>query len=167
MELDLVSRSVVRRGVTLAAAAMLIVGCNSAAASPAASAKPSTAPVASVAAGSGGPSVTATLTEFKIALGATSAAAGSVTFKITNGGSTVHEFVVFKTDLAADKLPLAADGIEVDENGTGLTLVDEAEDIAIGASPSLSVDLPAGKYVLICNLPAHYTSGMRAAFTTQ
>jgi uncharacterized cupredoxin-like copper-binding protein len=164
---DLVSRSTVRRGVTLAAAAMLIVACSSGTASPAASTRPSTGAPSSGAAGSGGPSVTASLSEFKIELGSASAAAGSVTFKITNAGKTVHEFVVFKTDLAADKLPLAADGTEVDETGTGITLVDEAEDIAIGASPSLSVSLPAGKYVLICNLPAHYTSGMRAAFTTQ
>lgn len=80
----------------------------------------------------------------------------------------VHEFVVFKTDLAADKLPLAADGATVDEAGAGasLTLVDEVEDIAVGATASLAVELPAGHYVAICNVPAHYTSGMRVEFTT-
>lgn len=164
---DLVSRSAVRRGLVLATAAMLIVGCSTGTSSSSASAKPATAAPASGAAGSGGASVAATLTEFKIELAAASATTGPVTFKITNGGKTVHEFVVFKTDLAADKLPLATDGTEVDEAGAGITLVDEAEDIAIGASPSLAVDLPAGKYVVICNLPAHYTSGMRAVFTTQ
>ena len=83
-------------------------------------------------------------------------------------GATVHRFVVFKTDLTADKLPLAADGATVDEAGAGpsLTLVDEVEDIAVGATPSLSVDLPAARYVLTCNVPAHYTSGMHAEFTT-
>jgi uncharacterized cupredoxin-like copper-binding protein len=166
---DLGSRSLVGRGVVLAAAAVLMVGCSAgASSSPAVSAAPSPVVSASpAAAGSGGPSVAAALSEFKIELAAANAAAGSVSFKINNAGTTVHEFVVFKTDLAADKLPLATDGTEVDENGAGLTLVDEAEDIAIGASPNLAVDLPAGKYVLICNLPAHYTSGMRAAFTTQ
>jgi uncharacterized cupredoxin-like copper-binding protein len=28
----------------------------------------------------------------------------------------------------------------------------------------LTVDLAAGSYVLLCNLPGHYESGMRTAF---
>ena len=47
-----------------------------------------------------------------------------------------------------------------------MTLVDEVEDIAVGATASLPVDLAAGHYILICNIPAHYTSGMHAEFTT-
>jgi uncharacterized cupredoxin-like copper-binding protein len=31
---------------------------------------------------------------------------------------------------------------------------------------SLTVDLPAGHYVLICNVPTHYTKGIQAEFTT-
>ena len=138
----------------LAATAALAAGCGS-----------GTATSAPSAAGGGG-TVSAALSEFKIELGATSAAAGPVTFNLSNTGATIHEFVVFRTDLAADKLPLAADGTEVDEAGAGITAVDEVEDIAVGATASLAVTLPAGHYVLICNLPAHYTSGMRAEFTT-
>jgi uncharacterized cupredoxin-like copper-binding protein len=110
--------------------------------------------------------VGATLSEFMVTLANAKAAAGPITFQITNGGSTIHEFVVFRTDLAPDKLPLSADGSEVDEKGAGLTPVDEVENIGAGAKASLSVDLPAGHYVLICNVPAHYKSGMRAEFTT-
>lgn len=138
----------------LAATATLAAGCGSGAATSAPSAA------------GGGASVSAALSEFKIELGATSAAAGPVTFNISNKGTTVHELVVFSTDLAADKLPMAADGTEVDEAGAGITAVDEVEDIAVGEAASLPVTLPAGHYVLICNLPAHYTSGMRAEFTT-
>jgi uncharacterized cupredoxin-like copper-binding protein len=157
--------SVVRQGLALMAGALLLVGCASGA-SPSAAA-PASQPAAS-GGGGGGTSVTAKLTEFKIELGATSAPGGPVTFELTNSGTVVHEFVVFKTDLAADKLPLAADGATVDEEGAGasLTLVDEVEDIAVGATASLAVDLPAGHYVAICNVPAHYTSGMRTEFTT-
>jgi uncharacterized cupredoxin-like copper-binding protein len=161
---------VMSRGLALVAGATLLVGCSSGA-SPSAAAPasqpPASQPPASVG-GGGGTSVTAKLTEFKIELGATSAPAGPVTFELTNGGTVVHEFVVFKTDLAADKLPLAADGATVDEEGAGasLTLVDEVEDIAVGATASLAVDLPAGHYVAICNVPAHYTSGMHTEFTT-
>jgi uncharacterized cupredoxin-like copper-binding protein len=154
---------VARRGVVLVAAAVLLVGC-SAGASPSPRAPASQAP-ASVGAGT---SVTAALTEFKIELSATTAPAGPVTFALTNSGTVVHEFVVFKTDLAADKLPLAADGATVDEEGAGpsMTLVDEVEDIAVGATASLAVDLPAAHYVVICNVATHYTGGMRAEFTT-
>jgi uncharacterized cupredoxin-like copper-binding protein len=157
--------SVVRQGLALVASALLLVGCSSGA-SPSAAA-PASQPPAS-GGGGGGTSVTAKLTEFKIELGAATAPGGPVTFELTNSGTVVHEFVVFKTDLAADKLPLAADGATVDEEGAGasLTLVDEVEDIAVGATASLAVDLPAGHYVAICNVPAHYTSGMRTEFTT-
>jgi uncharacterized cupredoxin-like copper-binding protein len=151
-----------RRIGRLAAVASLLVGCTTAG-SP--SAAPSAAPPAASA--GAGTTVTAALTEFKIELGATSAPAGPVTFGLTNTGTTVHEFVVFQTDLAADKLPLSADGTVVDEEGAeGLTLVDEVEDIAVGATANLAVTLPAAHYVLICNVPAHYTSGMHAEFTT-
>ena len=152
---------VVTRGVAFVAVALLAAACSSggASSSPAGAAS-------QAASGSGGASVTAKLSEFKIELAAASAPAGSVTFALTNAGTVVHEFVVFKTDLAPDKLPLAADGTEVDEEGAGLTLVDEVEDVAVGATASLPVDLAAGHYVLICNLPAHYTSGMHAEFMT-
>lgn len=136
---------------------LLLVGCSGAAA-------PSPSPAAD---GHVTTNVAAALSEFKIELDATSAPAGAVTFNLNNGGTTIHEFVILQTDLAADKLPLGADGTTVDEAGApGITLVAEVEDIAAGATPNLEASMPAGHYVLICNLPAHYTSGMRAEFTT-
>ncbi len=113
-----------------------------------------------------GTKVTARESEFKIELGATSAPAGDVTFEITNGGTVVHEFVVVKTDLAGDKLPIDSSDGKVSEDDPAIEAIDEVEDIAVGATPSLSVNLPAGHYVLICNLPGHYTGGMHADFTT-
>jgi uncharacterized cupredoxin-like copper-binding protein len=150
----------VRRVLAVASVGILVLGCSGTTTSPSVAA-------ASAAAPSGaGTAVAAILTEFKIELDATSAPAGSVSFALDNKGTVVHEFVVFQTDLAADKLPLTADGTAVDEEGGGLTLVDEVEDIEVGATPTLTADLPAAHYVLICNVPAHYTSGMRAEFTT-
>lgn len=148
--------------ISLLAVAWFLTGCGAGSPSAAQSAAQSAA-----ASGGAGTTVTAGLSEFKIDLGATSAPAGAVTFALSNDGTTVHEFVVFQTDLAADKLPLSSDGTEVDEEGAGLTAIDEVEDVAVGAKPNLAVTLPAGHYVVMCNLPAHYTSGMRAEFTTQ
>ena len=34
-----------------------------------------------------------------------------------------------------------------------------------GATEELTVDLEAGSYVLVCNIPAHYRQGMSTPFT--
>jgi uncharacterized cupredoxin-like copper-binding protein len=122
--------------------------------------------LAAAACGGGG-GVSANLSDFKIELGSTSAKAGEVTFKVKNNGPSVHEFVVFKTDLAPDALPTKEDEngiVIVDEEGQGVEAVDEIEDIAVGSNKELKVNLQAGKYVVICNLPAHYQQGMHSAF---
>ena len=103
--------------------------------------------------------------DFSIAVSPTSSSTRKVTFKITNQGPTAHEFVVFKTDLDPASLPLIADGTAVNEDGAGVTHIDEKEDIAKDATTTLSLTLQPGKYILICNLPTHYKLGMRAPFT--
>jgi uncharacterized cupredoxin-like copper-binding protein len=119
--------------------------------------------------------VEVTLQEFAVLPSPDSAPAGEVTFDVTNiGPEDVHEFVVFATDLAPDALPTAPDG-SVDETGEGVELIDEIEDIAVDATPTLTVTLDAGSYVLICNIVeeegadtiAHYQQGMRVGFTAE
>ncbi|HET7929424.1 MAG TPA: hypothetical protein VFM40_07720 [Actinomycetota bacterium] len=121
----------------------------------------------------GGTTVDVTLQEFAVVPASGSAPAGDVTFDVTNEGpDDVHEFVVFKTDLAPDALPTNEDG-SVDEEGEGVELQDEIEDIAVGDTQSVTIDLAAGNYVLICNIydeaeqEAHYQEGMRVAFTVE
>ena len=117
----------------------------------------------------GGTTVDVTVQEFAVIPASSSAPAGDVTNK---GPDDTHEFVVFKTDLAPDALPTVADG-SVDEEGEGLELIDEIEDIAVGDTPTLTVSLDAGNYVFICNIydkaeqEAHYQEGMRVAFTVE
>jgi uncharacterized cupredoxin-like copper-binding protein len=134
--------SVAHRSICVVVAVLAATGCSAAAAPPAA--------------------VNATLTEFQVATNSDKAASGSVTFTIKNDGTVVHEFVVLKTDLASDKLPTTADGT-VDEESGELKGVDEVEDIAPGTTETLTVDLPAGHYVVVCNLPGHYAGGMRSS----
>ena len=101
-----------------------------------------------------------------------SAAAGDVTFSITNDGpEDVHEFVVIATDLEPADLPTDETGA-VDEAGEGIEeVVGEIEEIAVGATEELTVSLDAGNYVLACNIysededEAHYAMGMYTAFT--
>src|SRR4249919_46548 len=100
-----------------------------------------------------------TLADFTITVDPDSASAGDVSFDITNDAEQTHEFVVFQTDLAPDQLP-TDEGGDVEEAGEGVEHVDEIEDIEAGSTESLTVNLDAGSYVLICNLPGHYSQGM-------
>jgi hypothetical protein len=126
---------------------------------------------ATTAAGGDGTEVAVGLQEFAIDLDADSGPAGAFTFNITNAGpDDTHEFVVFKTDLAPDALPTADDG-SVDEEGEGVELEGEVEDVAVDANETLELDLEAGKYVFICNIvedgEIHYELGMRTGFTVE
>lgn len=114
--------------------------------------------------GCGGGGIGVTLADYSVTPDTSSADAGDVTFDVSNDAEQTHEFVVFKTDLAEDQLPTNEDG-DVDEEGEGVELIDEIEDIEGGSSESLTVNLAAGNYVLICNLPGHYRQGMHASFT--
>jgi uncharacterized cupredoxin-like copper-binding protein len=107
--------------------------------------------------------------DFAITLGSSSASSGDVTFNVTNDGPSVHEFVVFKTDLPEGSLPTKKENgaVIVDEEGAGLTHIDEIEDITKGSTEDLTVNLDPGKYVVLCNLPTHYQLGMHASFTVK
>ena len=121
--------------------------------------------------GGAGTTVEVTLQEWAVLPAPESAPAGEVTFAVTNDGpADIHEFVIFRSDLDPASLPVDEHGA-VDEAGEGLELLDEIEDIAVGDSAEVTVDLEAGSYVLICNIysedegEAHYTMGMRTAFS--
>ena len=131
------------------------------------------------AAGSGatGPStVGVKLSEFAVGVDTASAPAGSVTFDVSNAGpDDEHEFVVIRTDLSFTDLPTDKDGA-VEEDAEGVQVIDEIEGVPVDGSESLTVDLTAGSYALICNilqkepdgtLEAHYSEGMRAGFTVE
>jgi len=114
--------------------------------------------------------IDAALTTYKITLSKTSAKAGEIIFHVHNDATDLkHEFVIFKTDLPEDQLPLTPEGT-VDEEGAGVTHIDEVE-VEAGKSADLTVNLEAGNYVLICNIndndEQHYAHGMHIAFTVK
>lgn len=111
----------------------------------------------------GSSSVAAELSEWAIKLDSSNGKAGTIAFNVNNKGAVTHEFVIVKTDLKADSLPVVDD--EVDESA--FTPIDEIEDIASAATPTLSVDLQPGHYVILCNLTGHYGKGMHADFDVQ
>jgi uncharacterized cupredoxin-like copper-binding protein len=119
----------------------------------------------------GGPSkVDVALTTYKITPSTDSVKAGEVIFHVHNDAADLtHEFVVFKTDLPEDQLPLTAEGI-VDEEGEGLTSMGEVEDVTPGTSKDLTLTLEPGNYVLVCNVDStqlHYSHGMHKSFVVK
>lgn len=143
----------VRAGLALAASAVLLVSCSSG---------PTSGPVS------------ATVKEWQITLSSTTLKAGDIRFNITNNGDKEHEFVIRKTDLKSDSLPLNADG-EVSEDAPELTEVGDPSEVAEIKSGSsdrnITVNLAPGHYVIFCNLHVddllHYQKGMHIDFTVE
>lgn len=96
--------------------------------------------------------------------------AGRVTFVVTNYGELNHEFLV---------LPMPRDGVgtrrtgangQINESqslGEASTSCGEGpgDGISPGARSWVTLDLRAGSYELLCDIPWHYADGMFAAFT--
>lgn len=110
----------------------------------------------------GATEVAVTESVFNITLTPDHVPAGKITFVVTNPSLMRHEFLVIKTDKAPDQLPTLPNG-RVDEEA--VNILNTIEDVPPHGSGNLTLDLAAGSYVLICNLPAHYGQGMRAGLT--
>ncbi|HXY92731.1 MAG TPA: sulfocyanin-like copper-binding protein [Acidimicrobiia bacterium] len=109
--------------------------------------------------------VAVALDEYTIALDPASPPTGAVTFDVTNQGKIAHEFVLFRTDLPADALPVNKKG-DVNEQAPQLqSVADSGSDLKPGASRTLHATLTPGHYVAVCNLPGHYAAGMRVDVT--
>ena len=104
------------------------------------------------------------LNEWSLKPSVSSVPAGSVTFQAANQGAVGHELVLIKTDIAPSALKMEAeDPTKVDENASGPD-VGEIDDIPAAVTKTGTFDLAPGRYVLLCNIPAHFRSGMFAAF---
>jgi uncharacterized cupredoxin-like copper-binding protein len=116
-----------------------------------------TAAPATVASAGTGQSIV--LTEWKVAVPATMNV-GQAAFTITNSGTIEHELLVFKSDLDPSAYPKDGAG-GIDEEGAGVSLISDGDNIAIGGSQTRTVDLSKpGKYLFVCNIPGHFQAGM-------
>jgi len=92
-----------------------------------------------------------------------SAAAGIVSFEVTNTSKdTVHEMIVMYLADPTKPLPYIDADQRVDEDKAGDK--GEVSELDPGASGTLTVALKPGKYLLICNVPGHFASGMWTEF---
>lgn len=91
--------------------------------------------------------------------------AGQVSFLVWNGGVMVHELVVLPLPSGgAGSRTVGADGTVNEDGSLGEASATCAEGTGEGIAPGsigwVTLDLPAGRYELVCNLPGHYAAGM-------
>jgi uncharacterized cupredoxin-like copper-binding protein len=106
----------------------------------------------------------AQVADFKISTTLDTVPAGLVDITLANVGPSPHEFLIFKTDLAPDKMPLDADG-NLNEDTGPPRVFDSGEGTPVGGQTTFHIALTAGSYLMACNLPAHYGKGMHIPFT--
>ncbi|MGH2702687.1 MAG: hypothetical protein ACRDJB_00250 [Actinomycetota bacterium] len=118
--------------------------------------------------------VAVTLDEWSVTPESESAAAGAVTFDVSNEGEDAHELVVVRADDAAS-LPLG-DEETVDEEGLEAgAFIGEVEAFPAGESCEGTFDLEPANYVLFCNIAEqedgeienHFQNGMATEFTVE
>ena len=106
-----------------------------------------------------------TLRDYRISASTATLSAGLISFDIVNRGPSTHEFVVFETDRAPDRMPLGTDGLTIDEDSPAVRHIGELAQVDVGRSTTLALRLSPGTYVFICNMEGHYLGGMHTQVT--
>lgn len=132
----------------LALLTLVLSACSSSAAAPSASAT----------------TVTVMMSDKEITLSTAEVPAGLVTFMVMNRGTIVHSLVVIRTDVPNDQMPLdPADLSKVKETGS----IAATGQMVAGSGKQIQRQLTPGKYVLVCNEPAHYAVGMHTGLVVK
>jgi uncharacterized cupredoxin-like copper-binding protein len=150
--------SVSRIAVALAISALALAACAN-------RSKPSGSVPESPAGATKALTVHTYLQEWSVRADPASAKAGSISFMAHNEGTMPHELVVVKTTLPVDKLPVGPDNSVVEGGPVEAILEIEPDELSPSMTATKTADLQAGSYVLFCNIPGHYSSGMRTGFT--
>ncbi len=112
------------------------------------------------AASPGATARTVTMSDFKFTPQDATAPAGEIKLTAPNTGKAPHELVLVKFGGDPGKLPTQAGGEANEGAFPESALPGEIGETEPGASGTLTVTLPAGKYVMLCNVPGHYKAGM-------
>jgi uncharacterized cupredoxin-like copper-binding protein len=90
--------------------------------------------------------------------------AGPVTFMVSNDSKNlVHEMIV--VSVADPNTPLPYDLKDDRVIESKIKDLGEASDLPPGTKKTLTLMLKPGDYILMCNQPAHYKTGMKANLT--
>ncbi len=91
---------------------------------------------------------------------------GMVTFEVVNASKDqIHEMIVAKLANPKTPLPYLADQNVVDEDQAGD--LGEVSELDPGKSGALRIEMKPGAYILYCNVPGHYVTGMWTTFTVK
>jgi uncharacterized cupredoxin-like copper-binding protein len=104
-----------------------------------------------------------TMKDYRVELNVDTVKAGTVKIGVKNAGGMEHSFELIKSDLPFDKLPIDSGSAKAKEDG----LIKQVKSIGVGKVATLTADLAAGNYVVICNVAGHYQLGMRVALTVR
>lgn len=89
----------------------------------------------------------------------TTVASGKVVFEVVNTSKqTTHEMIVVALKDTKSSLPYSANENRINEDVAGS--LGEVPELDPGKSGTLTLDLKPGRYVVFCNVPAHYMNGM-------
>jgi uncharacterized cupredoxin-like copper-binding protein len=84
---------------------------------------------------------------------------GTVRFDVTNlASSLIHEVIVARVNGDDQVLPYDQSRNKVDMEG--LEVLGSVNEVEPNKSASLIIDLPAGRYLLFCNIGGHYMAAM-------
>jgi uncharacterized cupredoxin-like copper-binding protein len=104
-----------------------------------------------------GTAVSVALVEWKLLPGQATVRAGRITFVVRNDGTMDHEFLILRSDRHHHSLKV--DGGKAVEAGR----LGEIPRIPSGTSKRITLKVPPGRYVMLCNLIGHYQAGQYAA----
>ncbi len=125
----------------------------------------------------GATEVRVSLAEWTVAPSVPAVGSGTIYFLVDNlGPEDPHDFVVVRSDLPADQLPVEEERGFVIEDA--VDVIGAIKPFTPASSASAVFTLTPGRYVLICNIlewededggrwEAHYAEGMRAAFLVE
>ncbi len=82
---------------------------------------------------------------------------GDLRFELSNADGVRHSFVVVRTDLEGEELPISKGRVDLEAAGE---LVGTVETVLPGGSEGRTFSLPPGRYVLYCDIAGHYEGGM-------
>jgi uncharacterized cupredoxin-like copper-binding protein len=97
------------------------------------------------------------------------AAAGEVTFDVKNVSqhNVVHEMILATVPDTSKPVPFLDKDSRVDEDNVATGDLGEVAELDPGKGGSLTVTLKPGTYLLYCNVPGHYMSGMWTTLTVK
>lgn len=107
------------------------------------------------------PVVKVELREYKVKLNKQTVEPGKLILDIADRGVMRHELWVIRTDRPVFGLPTDENDIVI-ESSPGMRVVAKQKPLLPHTTAELSVNLSAGRYVLLCNLAGHYQRGMAA-----